>query len=317
MNQKAKYKEFCDKHYVPLMLRPFWQDAVCGEAGWDVCVARDQGGEVTGFLVYHFARYRGFPIIKMPPFTDYSGLWLHYPANQEKNSSRYTFEKEVCKTLIAQLPKTAFFYQQWHPFITNWLPFYWQGFRQTTLYTYRLDLQDETKLRENLSQTIRKNLRKLEQTITIEITDDLKELYYLLELSFARKKEVIPYTLASLQKLDNELNNRNLRRIYLAKDSSDHYIAGVYLVWDERCAYSLLSGTDPQQRQSRASYLLQWQSMLDSIGKVNTYDLCGSILEPVEESLRSFGGVLTPHFKITKAQNKIFYLASIILSKDV
>jgi len=45
--------------------------------------------------------------------------------------------------------------------------------------------------------------------------------------------------------------------------------------------------------------------------------LCGSILEPVEESLRAFGGELVPHFKITKAQNKLFQLAGILLNKDV
>ncbi|MDX1942362.1 MAG: GNAT family N-acetyltransferase [Saprospiraceae bacterium] len=299
------------------MLRPFWQDAVCGEKAWDVCVATDQGGEVTGFLVYHFTHYHGLPIIKMPPLTDYSGLWLHYPENQEKNSSRYTFEKEVCKTLIAQLPKTAFFYQQWHPSITNWLPFYWQGFRQTSLYTYQLDLQDKTNLQKNLSQTIRKNLRKLEQVVAIEVTHDVEQLYHLLELSFARRQATFPYSLASLQKIDNALNNRNLRRIYLAKDSSNHYIAGLYLVWDERCAYSLFTGSDPNQRQNRASYLLQWQSILDSMGNVNTYDFCGSILEPVEESLRSFGGVLTPHFKINRTKNKLFYLAGVLLNKEV
>lgn len=317
MNRKAKYSEFCEKQYVPLMMRPFWLDAVCGAEGWDVCIATDQGDEVTASLVYHVVRYRGFPIIKMPPLTDYSGLWLNYPENLEKNTSRYTFEKEVCNELLNQLPKVAFFYQQWHPAITNWLPFFWNGFRQTTHYTYRLSLKDESILLENTNKTIRKNLRKLKELITIEIVDEVDQLYHLAMLSFARQHLAPPYSLMLLRELDKSLKNRNLRRIYLARDQAGQYHAGVYLIWDEQCAYSLISAADPVLRQSRAAYLIQWQTFLDSIGKVKTFDLCGSILEPVEESLRAFGGELVSHFKITKTQNKLFQVAGILLNKEV
>lgn len=317
MNNKAKYSEFCERYYVPLMLRPFWLDAVCNENGWNVVLATNQGGEVMGSLVYHLASYRGFPIIKMPPLTDYSGLWLHYRDNLEKKSSRYSFEKEVCNNLISQLPKTAFFYQQWHPAVTNWLPFFWQDFRQTTLYTYRLDLKSESLLWENFNKTIRKNLRNLQSLLTVETVEEVDTLYALVQLTFARKGLEPPYSLDTLRKLDAALQKKSLRRIYLARNQSGQYCAGIYLVWDEQCAYSLISAADPQFRQLRATSLLQWQTLLDSIGKVSTFDLCGSILEPIEESLRAFGGELTPHYKITKPRNKFFYLLGILLNKDV
>jgi len=317
MDRKGKYIEFCERHYMPLMLQPFWLDAVCGADNWQVCVSISENGEIVGSLVYHISKYRGFSIIKMPPLTDYSGLWINYPPNLKKNSSQYTFEKNVCNDLITQLPKVAFFYQQWHPEVRNWLPFFWKGFRQTSLYTYLLDLQDDRVLWDQLSQTIRKNIQKLERSFTVEITDDIDQLYELAELTFANKKTAPPYSKETLRRLDDALKKRNLRKIYLARDESGKYHAGVYVVRDDRCAYSIISVADPALRHSRAGYLVQWQSILDCLGKVKTYDLCGSILEPVEESLRSFGGLLTPHFKITKAQNKLFYILGVLLNKDV
>lgn len=316
-NLKAKYTQFCTTHYVPLTLRPFWLDAVCGTNGWDVALATDQGGEVTGSLVYHHTTYCGFSIIKMPPLTDYSGLWINYPDNLEKPTSRYGFDKEVGTELIRQLPKTAFFYQQWHPAVTNWLPFFWKGFRQTTLYTFRLQLTDEGVLFENLKRTARKNIRRALQTVQVETSDDLPALYRVATQSFERQQLRPHYPFELLQTLDKELKNRNLRTIYLVRDATGKIHAGAYLVYDERCAYYLLSGADAAVRHSQAQYLVQWQAILDCISKVETFDFCGSVLEPVERALRAFGGELTPHFKITKARNKFFYLAGILLNKEV
>lgn len=37
---------------------------------------------------------------------------------------------------IDNLPKFDYFNMNFHYSITNWLPFYWRGFKQTTRYTY-------------------------------------------------------------------------------------------------------------------------------------------------------------------------------------
>ena len=315
MDRKAKYIEFCEKHYVPLMFRPWWLDAVCPNE-WDVCVSFDKGGAVTGVLVYHLTRYKGFPIIKMPPLTDYSGPWLQYPDNLDKLTSRYGFEKEVFTKLIKQLPTNAFFYQQWGPFIQNWLPFYWQEFRQTTLYTFRLNLTNEIDLFKNLKRTARKNIRRALQTIQVETSDDLDELYNIATLSFERQQIRPTYSFDTFYRLDQNLKERNLRTIYLARDSVDRIHAGAYLVWDEKCAYYLVSGGDPALRESQAQYLIQWHAILDCLGRTEFFDFCGSTLEPVERALRTFGGELMPHFKVFKAKNKVLQMLSILLNKD-
>lgn len=297
------------------MFRPWWLDVVCPNA-WDVCLAFDKGGEVTGVLVYHLTKYRGFPIIKMPPLTDYSGLWLNYPDNQEKRSSRYTFDKQVSSELLAQLPPVAFYFQQWHPAMLNWLPFFWAGFRQTTIYTYRLPLKDETFLFDNLKAATRTHIRKASKDLQIDCQGEIHDLYYLVERSFERQQLHPHFSLEVLQCLDSVLKIKGLRQIYLARGRDGKIHAGAYVVWDEQCAYYLLSGADPELRESSALYLLLWRAIQDQIGKVQMLDFMGSILEPVERVFRSFGGELTPHFKIFKARNKMFQLLSILLNKD-
>jgi hypothetical protein len=63
------------------------------------------------------------------------GPWIKYPPNQ-KYANRLSLEKEVYFSIIDQLPDIDHFSQNFYYLVTNWLPFYWKGFNQTTRYTY-------------------------------------------------------------------------------------------------------------------------------------------------------------------------------------
>lgn len=319
MTNKAKYSEFCDKHYVPLMLRPFWQDAVCGAGYWDVCLATDAGGNTIGSLVYYQTKYRGLPIIKMPPLTDYSGLWFFYPQNLQKRSSQYGFEAQVGAELIQQLPKVAFFQQQWHPAVTNWLPFLWQNFQQSTLYTYSIpDLKDTTAVFNDFKSTVKTNIRKAEKLVNVDIVDDITTLYRLYNLSFQKTDSAPPYPFETVSALYNVLQLQQCVRIYLGCEKvTGTPQAALCVAWDEKTAYFLLWGIDYAAAESRALQLLFWRAIQDFSTLVENIDFCGSIVPAVERAIRSFGGVLTPHFKITKTPHKLLKIAGILLNKEV
>ena len=51
--------------------------------------------------------------------------------------------------------------QNFHYGITDWLPFYWEGYRQTTRYTYMLkDIRNTKAILGNMSFNIRRNITK-------------------------------------------------------------------------------------------------------------------------------------------------------------
>jgi len=104
----------------------------------------------------------------MPILTAYGGIFLNYPEGS-KAHSKISFDNKVIPALISQLPKVDFYYQQYHSSFNNWLPLYWSGYKQSTRYTYQIDLtQDKTEIWDAFKGNVRTNIRKAEKITTIE-----------------------------------------------------------------------------------------------------------------------------------------------------
>jgi len=301
---------------LPLYFQPWWLDAVVGEKGWNAVLSRDRGGDLTGVWVYCERRVGGLSVIEMPKLTAYSGPLFFYPTNLTTTEARYAFEKKVLQELLVQLPRVAFFYQEWHPDIQNWLPAYWDGYQQTTHYTYLLEnLQDLNRIFEGFRSNVRTHIRKAEKTIRIVASDDVEALFSLYRLSLSRQGKKPQVSFAALQGVDEVLRIRQQRLLLLAEDESGQYHAGMYLTYDHKSAYYLLSGTDPSLRSSGALYLLVWSAIQQCSRLGLSFDFEGSMLEPVEEVFRGFSGKLTPHYKVVRAQNRLLEALAVIFRK--
>ena len=145
MSDKEIYRNHCEQNMnIPLFLSFAWINTVCKENEWDV-ILKLGGNDVHGFLVYHKKKKLGQNYITMPPLTPYTGVWINYPEHQ-KQTTRISFERKVMEFLISRLPKFDFCVMHLHPYISNWQPFYWNNFQQTTRYTYILDNKEEEDL---------------------------------------------------------------------------------------------------------------------------------------------------------------------------
>ncbi len=80
-------------------------------------------------------------VISMPLLTQKLGPYIVYPLNQS-NAKRLSFENEIICEILKRLPKVDEFNVNFNYTYTNWLPFYWAGFKQTTRYTYLIDNLD-------------------------------------------------------------------------------------------------------------------------------------------------------------------------------
>ena len=98
------------------------------------------------------------------------------------------FETSLLDELLEQLPPLVAYSQDFHPSLSNWLPFYWRGFRQTTRYTYTLDLADATALEAGLAADYRNNkIPKARQLVRLDTETPLDAFYRVHNLSFERK----------------------------------------------------------------------------------------------------------------------------------
>lgn len=290
----------------PIFFQPWWLETVSPGA-WDYAVAR-RGEEIAGVLPYTLKIRLGiFRLIEMPPLTPYLGPWLR--ASTAKYANRLGEEKDLTIELIKALPRFATFHQTFHPAITNWLPFYWSGFNQTTLYTYRIeDTGDVKKLWSETRDNVRTDIKKAQKLVQVRETVDIEEFLHLHRLTFSRQNKTPPHSETALRRLDAACAERGARKILVAADADGRLHAGVYLVSDSRAVYYLLGGGDPELRNSGATSLLIWEAIQWAAEQGKQFDFEGSVVEPIERFFRSFGGRQTPFFKIEKNPSMIVRL---------
>jgi len=306
---KQKYKEFAKKEKLPIFMQPFWLDSVCQNGmEWDVILC-EKGGEVWGSFVYSYIEKFGFRLIIPPKLTQFLGPYIKYPKGQ-KYYKKLSWEKEIMNYFIDNLPKFDYFNMNFHYSITNWLPFYWRGFKQTTRYTYvvenNLTIEE---LSKNFETDIRRRRRKAEKLgVIVEKSDDLEMLYNLAYYTFKRQNIKTPYSFDFLKKLYE--NNKDNIKINLAK-YKDKYIAGNLLLVDDKRVIYLIGGIDSEYKDIGAMDLVLYESVKYALENNKIFDFEGSMIESIEKYFRSFGAVQKPYFNIIKP-NHLFKIIECI-----
>jgi len=306
MHNKDLYRELCKTEpTIPIFSKEWWLDAVCGEDNWGAVVI-EKSGNIVGALPYYMIRKKGFNRITMPPLTQTMGPWIKYPPNQ-KYTNRLSHEKDIYTEIISRLPDFGDFQQNFNYRVTNWLPFFWQGFQATTRYTYvieNLDDLDEVLLR--FKDNMRNKIKKARKIVSVVDEGKIEDFYAINRKTFERQGLDIPYSLDFLIKKDRILAKKNCRRIFFAVDQDGCIHSALYLIWDELSSYVHMVGEDPVLRNSGAGILLIYESIKFTKETLNLdcYDFEGSVIESVEEVRRSCGGVQKPYFSVSKVNSR-------------
>ena len=224
----------------------------------------------------------------------------------------------LMSALLKQLPPHHIFSQNFHYSITNWLPFYWQGFSQTTRYTYVIPyLSNLDTIWSAFRGNIRREIRKAERNV--DVCDDLSldTFYGLNAMTFERQNTKIPYDFDLVKCIDAAAAERNSRRMFFARDREGRLHAAIYIIWDQNSSYYLMGGANPDLRNSGATSLLMWEAIKFSSTVTKQFDFEGSMIESVERHFRAFGAQQIPYFQVTRMSGKyyLFYIAKLLMKK--
>lgn len=297
---RAVYSEFCERHALPWYWQPWWLDVVCGPDGWGAALAGRE--PVQAILPYYRSRRWGLPIVTMPPFTTYGGPWaVHPPGTQQ--TGRYAREHKWYAELIRQLPRVAWYQQAFPPSATNWLPFYWQGFRQTTRYTYTFEMAPDTHtLLARAKGSLRTHLKKADSRVEV-FRDDTAyaAVYQLYQASFRRKGLHAPHPPALFARLHAVLQAQGQSACWCARDRRDGALsAGLYLLHDRQRVAVLLGGATDAGLQAAAMPRLYAEAIAFAHARGASFDFEGSMDPGIEQFFRNFGATMQPYHLVSR-----------------
>lgn len=308
MTPKERYRELCKKEEsIPLFIKDWWLDAVCGQQGWDVVLSLS-GETIKAAWPFQKVKKVGFTLLNMPSLTSNWGPWINYPSDQ-KYASRLSSEHQIIAELIKQLPVFDYFNQRFRYTVANGLPFYWKDFSLTTRYTYVLEnLAASDELWNNLNSSTRSQIRKAEKNLRVSESEDILSLYQFTSANFARQKSKVPYSLAFISSLYAACTAKSCGKLFVALDENNQVQASLFLVWDNQSAYYLAGGTKADATGGAFS-LLMWHAIQFAGSVTQRFDFEGSMLEPVERFFRTFGSTQVPYLQVRKFNSTLLKLA--------
>lgn len=303
MDNKLAYREFCrEQTTMPVFVKDWFLDAVCEGGQWDVILEKDKEKNIIASLPYFVKQKMGFRYIAMPAFCKMMGPFIC----PEYRSSRK--EQFLLQKLLEGLPVVDCIKQNFHYQITNWMPFYWKGFKQSSHYTYLLDLRDLSEVFEGINRNMRRNIKKAQSKLNVRLDNDPERFYQINKLSFDRQGISIPYTYASFLQQDQALAANAARQIFFAEEANGQIHSAAYLIWDGVSSYYHLSGDDPALRQSGGGILLIWEAIqyTKEVLGLHQFDFEGSMLENVARIRQQFGAQAQPYFRIWKYNSRLY-----------
>lgn len=313
--EKEKYRRLCEtEESLPIFSRDWWLDATCGADKWEVLLI-ERHGRIEGSLPLYIP-VSG--IVSMPPHTQTMGPWLAPASIDTKYTSELGRRQALCAEFAERLREYTPFLQNFNYELTDWLPFYWAGYQQTTRYTYLLpNLSQPDKLWENMSANIRRNITKARDKHHIQIRKGISiEAFIGVQAkTFERQKLRDPGDVNVLRRLVTACRSRQQGDLWGAYDAEGHLHAAAFIAWQPSSAYYLAGGGDPAWRSSGAHSYLLWECINQVASHSRRFDFEGSMLPGVERFFREFGAIQTPFFTIFKGKLSLLDRARIKLSK--
>ena len=208
---------------------------------YEVLEIRKGGGILAAWPVVYWKKDEAKHIC-MPSLTQKLGI-LFAPTDAKRVEVQ-SANQRLASELMEKLGHPADFNQNFHENFTDWLPFFWKGYTQTTRYTYVLeDIADPATLWKDMRPHHRRVIRKAEK-LGVRIADDL-ELPQFIELNrktFSRQGLTPVTGEDTIRRLDAACCANAGRKILGGVDSQGRIHAAVYIAWANDTAYCLMGG---------------------------------------------------------------------------
>jgi hypothetical protein len=276
--------------------RSWWLNTVRGVR----VLACFSGKEIIAGIPLFIEKRFGIPVCTMPKLTQTWGVVMR--PLQGKTVTAAARETKILRTFAARLSQHRLFFQAFHPSLSNWLPFYWLGFRQTTRFTYVLDdLTDLNRVWNGMSESTRRQITKAQKAGLVAVPCGIEEVQRCECQSFLRQKKKLPHSESLLKDIHDAAKKNDSGTCFAVVDREGTLYSAWLLVWDRNRAYDLVGGTDSALRSSGANSLRVWHAIQFAATRSRVFDFEGSVIQSIEQFNRNFGAKQVPYNYVIKA----------------
>jgi hypothetical protein len=283
-----------------IFCRSWWLTAV----GNVRVLAYFSGKDMIAGIPLYFEKHLGIPVCTMPKLTQTWGVVMR--PLEGKRVTAAARETEILRAFATGLSRYKLFFQAFHPNLSNWLPFYWLGFRQTTRFTYVIDdLSDLGRIWNGISGSTHGKILKAQRAGLRVVPCGIEDVYRCESQSYLRRGRMPPHTESILRNIHDAAKENGCGTCYAVVDREARVHSAHFLVWDTNRMYSLVAGIDTKLRTSGANSLGIWHAIQFSAERSRTFDFAGSVMQNIERFNRNFGAKQVPYNYVIKAPSLV------------
>jgi hypothetical protein len=267
------------------------------------------GELVAGFVCGVEKLYDRWTFFTHPKITPYLGNV--YSDTGGKYVTQLSHNKKLCYE-IANMLKTHCDTINIHLSayeVDDVMPFVWAGFSVSLRYTYILKLDNMDEVWKNADDRLRNNVKKSRKDgLWIDTECDFNETIILAKKTFQRQgMELGASFIENAIKYEKVMCCLSQCKSFVAKTNEGIPIAALFMVWDKKRSYAIVSGHDFENAHRGALKFAQWASVeyTRNVLGLYEYDFEGTTLIHTERYIREFGGKLIPYYTIRWTHPKL------------
>jgi Acetyltransferase (GNAT) domain len=186
------------------------------------------------------------------------------------------------------------------PEVIDMQPFIWAGYSISLRYTFRIDLSDLAIAWGDMTDKRRNDIRKAERDgIIVDDQGSMQDILALVMGTFQRQGRAARFSELA-ERRDQMLRDNNQCRCFIARNRSGEAVGGIYMVWDNKCAYYLMGGYGVASAHRGAGALAIWEAIrfASSTLGLQQFDILAAGSPSIERFIRDFAGRLTVAFMV-------------------
>ena len=277
--------------------QPWWLDAVAPNS-WE-CFEIVENDHIVARWPMVKSKMFGFNLYGMPSCTQTLGPWVE--CNLTNYVKALTKKKDLYESLLEKMPSGKNVDLVMDSAACYFLPFRWAGYRVEPNLSFRFsdlsNIDDIFKGIKDSRKTIIKNAAKkliIKEETNIDIIIDQQKK------TFERQGRKLPIPEKTIRLIDDACKEHNARFMLVAYDAEGNIHGASYFVYDDKVCYYIMSGADPQYRNSGAGSLLIWEGIKRASAVSKAFDFEGSNIMDIEKNFRTFGAPFVVNYRIYK-----------------